>query len=179
MRGLLPGLVNPHPMTVALPGLYQDDDFAQQFVSAFDDALAPVLCALDNLEAYLDPWLAPADFVEWLAGWVGLALDETWPLERQRALVATAAQLFRWRGTARGVAGEVALYTGSEPEVVESGGANWSPTPGGPMPGSAERRLRVRVRVPDPAAVDRTRLDRIVAAAKPADVAHEVEVVAG
>jgi len=177
MRGPIDGLDTPHPLGAALPGLFQDDDFAQRFTSALDAVLSPVFCTLDNLEAYFDPTLAPRDFVAWLAGWVGLTLDENWPVERQRALIAEAAQLYRWRGTARGLAAHVALYTGTEPEVVDSGGCSWSATPGGSLPGTAEPRVTVRVRVPDPSAVDRRRIDGIVATAKPAHVVHEIEVV--
>ena len=177
MRGLIDGLESPHPLGAALPGLFQEDGFAQRFTAAFDDVLAPVFCTLDNLEAYFDPRLAPRDFVTWLAGWVGLSLDENWPLERQRALIAQAAQLYRWRGTAKGLAAHVALYTGTEPEVVDSGGCQWSAAPGGSLPGSAEPSVTVRVRVPDPTAVDQRRIDAIVAAAKPAHVIHEIEVL--
>jgi phage tail-like protein len=177
MRGPIEGLDSPHPLGTDLPGLFQEDDFAQRFTSALDAVLAPVFCTLDNLEAYFDPCLAPSDFVAWLAGWVGLTLDENWPPERQRALIAEAAQLYRWRGTAKGLAAHVALYTGAEPEVVDSGGCNWSATPGGSLPGTTEARVTVRVRVPAPSAVDRRRLDAIVATAKPAHVVHEIEVL--
>ena len=44
-------------------------------------------------------------------------------------------------------------------------------------PGTAEPSLVVRVRVPDPAAVDTKRLDRVVSASKPAHVPHTVEVI--
>ena len=177
MRGLIEDLDTPHPLGASLPALFQEDGFAQRFTSALDAVLAPVFCTLDNLEAYFDPRLAPRDFVVWLAAWVGLALDENWPVERQRALIAEAAQLYRWQGTAKGLAAHVALYTGSEPEIVDSGGCSWSATPGGSLPGTAEPRVTVLVRVPDPSAVDRRRLDAIVAAAKPAHVVHEIEVL--
>ena len=74
--------------------------------------LAPVLSTIDNLDAYLDPWLTPPDFLDWLAGWFGLELDATWPEERRRALVANALELGRWRGTVIGLALLVELYTG-------------------------------------------------------------------
>ena len=177
MRGHVDDLDSPHPLGLALPGLYLEDDLLQRFTSAFDEVLAPVFCTLDNLAACFDPRLAPADFVAWLAGWVGLALDEHWPLQRQRALVAEAAELYRWRGTAKGLSAHVALYTGSEPEIVDSGGCRWSPTPDAPPPGSPGPHVTVRVRVADPSSIDRKRIDRIVGAAKPAHVAHEIEVL--
>ena len=179
MRGTGAVLANPFPMGTLLPGLYHDDDFIQRFVSAFDTALAPAVAALDNMAAYLDPAVAPADFVEWLAGWVGVSLDENWPLERRRELVAQAARLYRRRGTPGALAEQVAVYAGVVPEVIETGGVAWSVEPGAALPGSAESRLTVRVAVPDPSAVDVRRLEAIVAEAKPAHIPATVEVVAG
>ncbi len=65
--------------------------------------LAPVFATLDCLDSYFDSyfdaWLTPRDFLDWLAGWVGVVLDENWPLERQRALVGQMVALYGRRGT--------------------------------------------------------------------------------
>lgn len=177
MRGTVDGLASPCPLGERLPGLYRDDDFAQRLTAAFDETMAPVLAALDNFSAYLDPTLAPVDFLQWLAGWVGVALDENWPLERQRDLVARVAELYRRRGTAGALAEQVALYAGTVPEVIESGGVAWSATPGEDLPGSDEPNLVVRVSVADPSDVDIGRLEAIVAEARPAHVPVTVELV--
>jgi len=158
-----------------LPALYQDDDFAQRFTAGLDDVAAPVLGVLDNLTAYFDPVLAPTDFLPWLSSWVGVALDENWPLARRRALVARAGELYRSRGTARGLADQIELYTGAAPEVEESGGTVWSPTPGGSPPGHAVPEVVVRVRGNN--SIDPKRLEAIVLDAKPAWVAHRIEVL--
>src|SRR2546423_13197451 len=104
-RGLVKTLISPHPLANSLPALFQEDDFTQRFVSAFDAALAPVLATLDNLPAYLDPWLAPEDFLEWLASWFGMALDESWSLERRRGAGAQTLGLFPVRGAGGGLPG--------------------------------------------------------------------------
>jgi phage tail-like protein len=179
VRTTVDGLATPHPLGHMLPGLYHDNDLAQRFMGALDVVLAPVLASLDSIDAYVDPRLAPLDFVEWLAGWVGVELDASWPESRQRALVARAGELYAWRGTVRGVTEAVAVYTGVEPEVAETGATVWTgePPPAGQLPGSPAGRLRVRVRVPPGEPIDAGRLDRIVAAAKPAHIAHEVEII--
>ena len=120
--------------------------------------------------------LAPPDFLDWLAGWVGVALDEGWPESRQRRFVADAVELYSWRGTRRGVVGLVAAYPSIEPEVVEDGGAAWSAAPGGDPPGRDGGRVEVVVHVPEPDAVDLTRLEAIVAAAAPAHLVTTVRV---
>ena len=178
MRGLTPELRSPHPLGPALPGIYQDDDFAQRFVSAFDEVLAPVFSSLDGFEAYIDPELAPADFVEWLAGWVALALDEGWPLERRRTLVARSVELYRMRGTARGLAEHVALFTGVEPELEESGGVAAAVEPGQALPGANEPKAVLRLKVPKPDAFDRRSLEALVEAVRPAHLPIGVEIVA-
>jgi phage tail-like protein len=174
---MIEGLSSPHPIGGLLPGLYQDDDFAQRFTAGLDEVLAPVLVTLDGIEAYSDPKLAPADFVEWLAAWVGLELDEAWPLERQRALVARAAQLHTWQGTRSGLSELVEIYAGVVPEIEESGATAWSGDPSAPVPGAPGSWVVVRLRVPDPAAVDVRRLERLVARSVPAEVVPSVEVL--
>lgn len=179
MRGGLVGLASPHPLGPTLPAIYQDDDFAQRMLEAFDQVLAPIYSTLDNFDSYLDPRLAPEDFLAWLAGWVGMALDDSWDEARKREVVARAAELFRMRGTAAGLAGQVEIQTGGTVEIIENGATGWSVDPGGELPGSPEPLVVVRVTVSDPKAVDAGRLDALVAAAKPAHVMHRIELVKG
>lgn len=176
MRGTLAGLETPRRFVDALPALYQEDDFTQRFTTALDDILAPVLSTIDNLPAYLDPAVTPDDFLEWLGGWVAALLDETWPLERRRAFVARATDLHRRRGTAAGLADHVRIFTGGEVEIVESGGAAWSPTSGAAIPGTNEPRLHVRVTVRHAGDIDPEKLDALIAGAKPAHLGHTVEI---
>ena len=177
MRGTPPGLASPHPIGEQLPGLYRDDAFTQRFTAAFDEVLAGVIQVLDCFPAYLDPALAPEDFLEWIGSWVGAAPDETWPLERRRAFVASATELFRVRGTAAGLAAHVAVFTGGEVEISEPGAAGWSRDAGAAAPAGASPDLLIRVRVQDPRGVSAARLEALVAASKPAHVPHRVEIV--
>lgn len=176
-RRVVPGLGSAHGLWPALPSLYQEDELAGRFLSGLDEVLAPVFCTLDNLEAYFDAQLTPVDFLEWLSGWVGVVLEESWPLERRRNLVAQAGELYLSKGSVWGLAALVALYTGVEPEVVDSGGAAWSPVPGGALPGSPEHQVTIRLRMPKGSQLDRGLLERIVAAGKPAHVTHEIQVL--
>jgi len=177
VRGTPPGLASPHPIGEQLPGLYRDDAFTQRFTAAFDEVLAGVIQVLDCFPAYLDPALAPEDFLEWIGSWVGAAPDETWPLERRRAFVASATELFRVRGTAAGLAAHVAVFTGGEVEISEPGAAGWSRDAGAAAPAGASPDLLIRVRVQDPRGVSAARLEALVAASKPAHVPHRIEIV--
>ncbi|MGH9077292.1 MAG: phage tail protein [Acidimicrobiales bacterium] len=177
MRAIVPGLEHPDPLGLTLPALYQEDDLVQRLCAGLDEVTAPVVSVLDCIEAYFDPALAPEDFLAWLAGWVAVALDETWPVERRRLLVSSAVDLYGRQGTVAGIAGAVSLYTGVEPEVVDSGGTAWSATPGGDLPGRSEPDLVVRVRLPGAGEDERRRIEAIVEATKPAHVPHRVEVL--
>jgi phage tail-like protein len=176
-RAHVPGLASPHPLGERLPAMYLDDGFVQRLTAALDEVVAPVFSALDNLDAYLDPELAPADFLQWLGAWVGLPLDEGWPEERRRALVAEAAGLYRVRGTARGLAAYLRLLTGAHVEVDETGGTAYSTGAGIPPPGSPNFAMVVRFRPPAGVELDPARLDELVAGAKPAHVFHRVQVL--
>ncbi|HWG99291.1 MAG TPA: phage tail protein [Pilimelia sp.] len=178
MRTAVPGLPTPYPIGEALPAMYQEDEFVQRFVAGLDEVLAPVLLTLDCLDAYLDPALAPADFLDWLAGWLAVPVDDTLPVARRRDLVGQAARLHRWRGTAAGLAAEVRLLTGGEVTVTDTGGATASTTAGASPPEPAAPHVRVVVRVADPAAVAPGRVRDVVAAAVPAHVRVTVEVEA-
>jgi phage tail-like protein len=179
VRGLIDELATTRRLIDSLPGIYQEDDVARSLTGVFDDALAPVLSTLDNFPAYLDPALAPDDFLDWLASWVGILPDETWPVERRRAIVALAVQLHRRRGTAAGLAMHIRLLGASDVEVKDSGGATWSKKPGSKPPGDASYTLTVKVTPPKKGKLDQAKIDALIATAKPAHVAHRVTVADG
>jgi phage tail-like protein len=176
-RGAVDGMISPFPVADQLPSVYAEDEMAFRFTAGLDDLLAPLLTVLDCLPAYFNPAIAPPDFVTWLGGWVGAELSGDESTDVLRRVVGGAAAVHRLRGTARGVSEAIRLAFGIEPEVVESGGATWSPRPLGPFPGDTRPGLLVRLRVPDPAAVDRVRIENLIAAVRPAHIPCAVEVI--
>jgi phage tail-like protein len=176
-RGTVAGLPSAHPLGELLPGVYLEDSLTQRFTEGLDTVLAPAFLTLDCLEAYLDPWLTPPDFLPWLASWVGIELDEMWPLDRQRAMVAAASGLHRARGTHRGLVAYLQLLTGGEVELAESGGARWSTEPGTAPPGEAVPRLQITIRARDPSSINRDRLERAVRDACPAHLPYQIQVL--
>ena len=181
MRGMVAGLPSAVPLAAGLPAVLQEDAFLQRFLLAFDDALAPVFTTLDGLAAYLDPRLAPEDFLDLLADWVGVRLDETWSAAQRRNVVAHAAAIHRRRGTLPGVADAVRLAVGGvvDVEVEDSGGTAWSATPGADLPGEAAPMLHVRVHAAAREDINLRRLEGIIDAVKPAHVPHTLEIVPG
>jgi phage tail-like protein len=176
MRGAVTGLGTPYPIGTLMPAIYQEDQTAMRWTAGLDDVIAPVICTLDCLGAYLDPRLAPDDFVLWLADWFGTVLDENWPVERRRAAVARSVALYRQSGTLAGLRALLELVTDGEVEVTDSGGVVWSQAPNTPPPGRDEASVEIRVSAVPGRPIDVKALDELVAVAKPAHVAHRVEV---
>jgi phage tail-like protein len=102
-----------------LPASYRDDALMGQFLLIFESILSPIENTVDNLALYFDPRITPESVLPWLASWVDLALDPAWPLERRRELVKNAADLYRWRGTRRGLSEYLRIYTGTLPTILE------------------------------------------------------------
>ncbi len=177
-RGGVTGLASPHPLGPRLPAVFTQDEMAQRWVAGLDDLFAPLLVDLDCFDAYLRTGLAPEDFVRWLGGWLGAEPGPDLDGPRLRALVAGSARLHRARGTAAGLAEAVWLVFGVRPQIEESGGATWSAHPLGPFPGSPVAGVTVRLRVDDPAAVDRRLLEELVATSRPAHLPYRIEVLA-
>lgn len=175
MRGMVDGLASPHPLVATLPSLLREDPFAGELCASFDDLLAPVLLTLDTFPDYLDPATTPDDMIGWLAQWLGLSIDPGIEHAVQRHELAVAGSLNATRGTRRSI--ELALQSalGVSVEVNESGGARWTPSPGGDLPGDATPTVAVVVHAAAES-VDTDRLDSLVRSVTPAHVARTVTI---
>lgn len=130
----LDGLTVTYPRQTSarhLPAIWSSEpksaDFLARFMMLFDEMRADTLEPLEALAGLVDPMATlaaeagayGADFLDWLGGWIGLALDRNWSVERRRRLVAEAPKLFRIKGTVEGLMRHVEIYTGVAPKVVE------------------------------------------------------------
>lgn len=157
---------SPSRLRQYLPAIYQESDFLGRFLRIFEDLLVPDEEVLAHTEAYCDPRMAPSSFLPWLASWIDLALDENWPEERRRELIHRGTELYRWRGTRRGLLEYLRIYAGVEPEITEQ----LTPDEGGPF------HFTVTLRVADAAQVDEARVRSIIAAEKPAHTAYTLQI---
>jgi phage tail-like protein len=87
----------------SLPVIYQEQDFGMRFIYGLEQTLDPLLALLDSLHAHFDPDLAPAHYLELIAAWFGLTLDESQPIEQHRRVIKRASELWRKRGTRSGL----------------------------------------------------------------------------
>ncbi len=102
-----------------LPGIYRENDFLGRFLLIFESILGPIYNQVDNLALYFDPLVTSDALLPWLSSWFDLVLDQTWPEERRRELVKSAAELYRWRGTRHGLREYLRICTGTAPEITE------------------------------------------------------------
>jgi phage tail-like protein len=166
-----------------LPAVFQRTLYAGSPLGALLDVMealhAPAEGVLARLETHFDPARAPDRFVPLLARWVDLAwllaADPGAPAAgrdpdvggtaRLRELVAAAAYLSQWRGTAHGLLRFLEIATG----VPGFGVEEQTRPPDGRM-----RPYHIRVLVPPAAMAHAALIERIVAMEKPAYVTHEL-----
>jgi phage tail-like protein len=110
-----------------LPAVFAEDpesgDLTARVLAVFDTVRDGIAAELAGFAELLDARSAPAaagrDFLGWLASWLGLALDRSWPEERRRRLLRAAPKLYRLRGTPAGLREHLRLYAGVEARVLE------------------------------------------------------------
>jgi phage tail-like protein len=110
-----------------LPALYSTReggrDLNERLLAAFDAMRDGVLAEIRALGRVIDPRTTDAsssrDFLTWLATWLDVDALRSWPEARRRAVIAHAGDLFRLRGTPRGIALFIELATGHRVTIVE------------------------------------------------------------
>lgn len=102
-----------------LPAIHQEDPFLGRFLLPFEEVFAAFEDVLATIDRYFAPALTDQDFLPWLATWVSLALDEEWDEAKRRRLIGEAVELYRWRGTVKGLKRYLEIYTGLVPDIRE------------------------------------------------------------
>jgi phage tail-like protein len=175
---LLPGVFQSalHP---AAAGVVEPDRRLSATLGVMETLHEPVETVLRDLDRYLDPRLTRADLVPYLAGWVDLdwllVAAPSEPLATTaslasglgtlRELVAAAADLARWRGTARGLLRFLDTATGTPGFAIEENVSG------------DERRSRpfhLRIIAPPEAIAYRPLIERVIVAEKPAYATYEL-----
>ena len=108
-----------------LPSIYQRADlngrnFYRDFLWIVQHLFGSVEEILDVIHQHFDPYEAPEKFLPWLASWSAMVLEEDWPLEKKRRLIRKAIELYRIRGTVKGLKLFISLFTGHEPDIKEN-----------------------------------------------------------
>jgi phage tail-like protein len=158
--------------------------FFERFLLGFEDAQRPLQRTLDHLDSLFGPFSAPSEFLLWLGAWMCVPIDENWSEMQRRSLIREAVQLYRWRGTKRGLSRYLQIYTGVVPEISDQ------PVQGmrlgsGTLMGGVTTMLGdvpphtfvVTLAVPDPSVLNEQVIHDIIAYEKPAHTAYALRIV--
>ncbi len=107
-----------------LPSVFGEDpvaaDFTDRFLSLFDTTFRSIERQIDTQAHLFDPSSTPTsddpkkDFLTWLASWIGISIDGSWPEAKKREFVRHSGRLFADRGTADGLWRTLLLFLGLE-----------------------------------------------------------------
>jgi phage tail-like protein len=111
LRRYLPAVFGENPVSA---------DFTDRMLGVFDTIFRSVETRLDYFARYLDPMSAPADrdprtladFLTWLASWMGVVLDRSWDERKRRLFLRDAHMFHQLRGTLEGLRRQLLLYLG-------------------------------------------------------------------
>jgi len=157
IANLLPGVIR----RAARPG-----SPLAALLSVMEELHAPSERALAALDATCDPWRAAPEFLRFLLAWVGLSeLPLAAGSPQLRAVIASAAQLHRRRGTRGGLVSRLECASGIggfalDEAVLDARGR--------------VRPFHVRVRAPARARAVAPLLEAVIAQEKPAHITCEL-----
>ncbi|HKJ92856.1 MAG TPA: phage tail protein, partial [Longimicrobiales bacterium] len=96
-----------------LPEAYREEpasaSFLDRYLANVEGTYTTVEDRIANVQVLFDPAGTPAEYLDWLAGWQGLALDAGWSEDTRRRFLLIAPRMIRQRGTATGLARLVRL----------------------------------------------------------------------
>lgn len=108
-----------------LPAIYRRSDavgrnLVRELCFVFEHMFDSIERNLVDGWRFYDPHVAPLDFLDWLAKWTAFTMDLDWPEEQKRALIRRSVDLYRIRGTKRGLTLFLTLFSGHEPDIREN-----------------------------------------------------------
>ena len=108
-----------------LPAIYQRSDatgrnVVRDLLWIIQHLVGSIEQVLDQVHLFFDSYETPESFLPWLASWSAMLLEPDWPVNKKRRLIKKAMELYRLRGTVRGLKMFISLFTGFEPHLAEN-----------------------------------------------------------
>ncbi len=112
------------PWIQYLPGIYQDADeenadFLQRFLLISQQLTSGIEERLEFLHEFFSPRTTPEKFLPWLGSWLAMPLLEGWDEEKRREILQRTPELYRLRGTAKGLKLALRLFADVKAEIKE------------------------------------------------------------
>ena len=112
-----------HDLMRRLPRVFSRDeasaDFLRRYLAIMEGAMREIDLRAVCRHVLLDPHATPEEALPWLASFVGMALDERWPVCARRTLIANGVWLFRFRGTVGGLKRFIEIYLDRPVVILE------------------------------------------------------------
>ena len=90
-----------------LPAAYREDAgsawFMDRYLSNVEGTFTEVEDRIADAQLLFDTETVPPEFLEWLGGWMGAALDASWSEAKKRFFLSHAMEMFAGRGTRDGL----------------------------------------------------------------------------
>lgn len=97
-----------------LPGIFEAENKKgtplNALLTIFTDTFSSVENIIEDMDKFIDPYIAPIshgksneNFLNWLASWVALNIDEKWSEKKKRFIIGSAVEIYKQRGTPSGL----------------------------------------------------------------------------
>lgn len=106
-----------------LPSIYQNDkkskDFLERYLSIYETILMNMEEKIDKVSQYFDPDYVTGDFLKWLLSWMKISVSDGWSDDKLKLLLKRCSEIYKIRGTRKGLKEIIELYTGRRPYIIE------------------------------------------------------------
>lgn len=96
-----------------LPAVYRDDavsaSFLDRFLANVEGFYTVLEGKIQEVQELFDPETVPAEYLDWLASWMSIALDSTWSEGTRRLVLSHAPRMFQERGTPNAIVRAIRL----------------------------------------------------------------------
>ncbi len=89
-------------------------DFLERFLDNFEGLLTPLEDRIAQSYLLSDPRTTPESALEWLGSWIGVAFDSAYSSQQKRELLQATPELYRRRGTLKGLEMALEVATGGK-----------------------------------------------------------------
>ncbi|HYV11876.1 MAG TPA: phage tail protein [Pyrinomonadaceae bacterium] len=107
-----------------LPAVYQENEVSKEFLgrylSLFETLFSGLEATIETIPDVFDPERTPKEFLDWLAQWLDLGIEEDWKPEVKRQLIRKASSLYQKKGTPAALTEFIEIVTGRRPLIRES-----------------------------------------------------------